>query len=88
VTAPLLAAAKLDEGKWQAAVPLLRDLLGRSEEPALREQALRGLLRAGEQALKAGDPAQVRRLLQEVRPYLPAGGKLADEFDRLEKRAS
>jgi len=88
VTAPLLAAAKLDEGKWQAALPLYRELLARGEDAALREQALRGLLRVGEQALRAGEASQVRRLIQDVRPYLPAKGKLSEEFDQLERRAS
>lgn len=87
VTAPLLASAKLDEGKWQAALPLWREVLARAEDAPLREQALRGLAKVGEQALRAGEAGQVRRLIQEVRPHLPARGGLADDFDQLAKRA-
>jgi hypothetical protein len=86
VTAPLLSSAKLEQGKWQAAMPLLRELLARAADVPTRESALRGLLTVTEQALRDGDSAQARRLIQDVRPYLREG-KLADEFAKLEKRA-
>jgi hypothetical protein len=85
VTAPLLSSAKLEQGKWQAAMPLLRELLARAGDVPTRESALRGLLTVAEQAIRDGDSAQARRLIQDVRPYLREG-KLADEFAKLEKR--
>jgi HEAT repeat protein len=82
-TAPLLVVAKLQEKRWQAALPLLRELLARAEDPAGRERVLAWMLRAADQARRAGDAAQSRRLLEEIRPHLPRGGKLSQEYDRL-----
>lgn len=87
VTAPLLASAKLEQGKWQAVAPLLRELVSRADDAPTRETAVRGLLTASEQALQEGDFIQGRRFLEDARPFLPKTGKLQDDFARLEKKA-
>lgn len=87
-TAPLLTLAKLEQGRWQAALPLLRELLGRSDDPTIREQALRCCILAAEQALRAGDTTQARRILDDMRPFLPKDGKLVESFKDLERRVN
>jgi HEAT repeat protein len=82
-----LVKAQLEQGKWAAAFPQVRELLARPGEEAEVSQRLRWLLNVGEQALKDGSPAEARRVVQEAKPYLESGGSLAQEFDRLEKRA-
>jgi HEAT repeat protein len=85
--AELLAAAHVDQGNWTAAVPLLQGLLARPGSEAARERVLKVVLHAAEQALRAGKKAAVRALLGEARLYLPRDGKLADAFEKMEKRS-
>ncbi len=83
-TAELLASAQLDQGKWPAAVPLLRDLLARGQpEGPSRERALRLLLAAAQQARRY-DLAAVRWIAEKARPYLTEGSELAEEFQKVE----
>ena len=83
--AEMLARAHIEQGKWTAAEPLLREMLSRVVDAAACEQALRLLLAGARQALRGGDIVAARRMVAEARPYLSRGSGLADDFDRLEK---
>ncbi len=84
-----LVQAQLDAGKWSAAGPLVRDLLGRpGAEEVDRDRRLRWLLRVGELALKDGNRAEALRATQDAQPHLPRTGALTEGFARLEKHAS
>jgi HEAT repeat protein len=82
-----LIRAELDCGKWSAAAPLVRELLGRPAEDAELARRLSWLLEVGEQALKEGNRAEALRVAQEAQPHLRRAGKLAEAFERLEKQA-
>jgi HEAT repeat protein len=84
----LLVQAQLALGKRAAAVPVIRELLGRPGTEADTNRRLRWLLAAAEQALKEGERDEVLRLVQEAQPYLPRGGELPDSFGRLARRAN
>ena len=84
----LLVQAQLDQGKWSAALPLVRDLLSRPGAEAETNQRLRWLLTVGEQALRDGDRADALQAVQEAQPFLPHAGSLADGFDKLQKQAA
>ena len=84
----LLVQAQLDQGKWSAAFPQVRDLLSRPGTETEIDQRLHWLLTVGEQALQDGSRAEALQAVQEARPYLANAGKLTDAFDKLEKQAS
>jgi hypothetical protein len=83
----MLVQAQLDQGKWAAAFPLVRELLARPAAEAELNQRLRWLLRVGEQALRAGNREQARRAALEAQPYLPRSAQLADAFEKLAEQA-
>jgi hypothetical protein len=83
----LLVQAQLDQGKWAAAFPLVRDLLARGGSDAETERRLRWLLGVGELALKEGNRAEALRAVEEARSPLTRVRGLADDFTRLEKQA-
>jgi HEAT repeat protein len=85
--AETLVQAQLEQGKWTAAFPLVRDLLARPGGDAEAERYLRWLLQVGEQALRDGNRAEALRAAQEAQPHLPRGKGMAGEFERLEKQA-
>jgi HEAT repeat protein len=80
-----LIQAQLDQGKWSAALPLLRELLTRKDSDAARERYLGWWLSVGEQALKEGNRTEARRALEEARPYLNRASSIARDFEKLEK---
>jgi HEAT repeat protein len=82
-----LVAAELDQGKWAAAGPLVRELLARPGGEAETEKRLRWLLAVGELALKDGQRAEAQRVVQEALPLLPRTGPLADAFSKLAREA-
>lgn len=84
----MLVQAQLEQGKWAAALPQVRELLLRSGTDAEMNQRLRWLLTAGEQALQEGNRAEALRVAQEGLPYLPRAGALAGAFEKLEKQAA
>jgi HEAT repeat protein len=93
-TRPLAAAAQealvqaqLDQGKWAAALPVLRDLLAKADTDAEVDRRLRWLLAAGEQALKEDNRPEALRAVQDAQPYLARSKTLAADFARLEKQA-
>jgi HEAT repeat protein len=81
-----LVQAYLDQGKWAAAWPLVRELLQTSQKgsDADLRRRLRWLLMIGAQALQEGNHAEARRVIEEAQPYLPGHKSLAAEFDRLQ----
>lgn len=83
----LLIDAHLQQGKWTAALPLVRDLLSKSGSEGELEKRLLWLLAVGEQALKEGNRQETQRVVQEARTYLGRRPNLAVAFDNLEKQA-
>jgi HEAT repeat protein len=83
----LLVQAQLDQGKWAAAFPLVRDLLAHGGSDAETERRLRWLLAVGELALKEDNRTEALRAVEEARLPLTRVRGLADDFARLEKQA-
>jgi hypothetical protein len=81
-----LVQAQLEQGKWSAAFPLVRELLTVAASDAERERRLRWLLAVGEQALKEGNRQEALRAVREAQPLLGNTG-LASDFEKLEKQA-
>jgi len=82
-----LVQAQLDQGKWSAALPHLRELLARPGADADLDRRLRWLLTAGEQALKEGNRAEALRAVREAQAPLARRAALAADFEKLEKLA-
>lgn len=82
-----LVQAQLDQGKWSAAFPHVRDLLNRAAGDADMDRRLRWLLAVGEQALREGNTTEALRAVREAQAPLARRGQLAAEFQRLEKQA-
>jgi HEAT repeat protein len=82
-----LVQAQLEQGKWSAAVPIIRGLLARPADDAALDRDLQWLLCAGQQALKEGKRADALHILEEAQPFLARRTQLAPEFERLEKAA-
>jgi hypothetical protein len=83
-----LIQAQLDQGKWTAALPHLREALARPGTEDEVNRRLRWLLAAGEQALQEGNRPEALRAVQDAQPFLPKSGDLAGAFDKLARRAS
>jgi HEAT repeat protein len=84
----LLIQGELDQGKWSAAYPRVRELLARAGTDAELTQRLGWLLAIGELALHDGNRAEALRAVQDAQPYLQRAGALAPAFEKLEKNAS
>jgi HEAT repeat protein len=84
----MLVKAQLEQGKWAAAFPIVRELLARPVGEAEINRRLRLLLTVGEQALADGNKAEARRVVQEASAYVPSSGALADAFEKLAKQAA
>lgn len=82
-----LISIQLEQGRWAAAFPLVRDSLGRPGTDRDTEQRLQWLLTIGQQALKEGNRAEAQRAVQEAQPHLSKHAALATEFDKLAKQA-
>jgi HEAT repeat protein len=83
----LLVQAQLDQGKWAAAIPLIRELLDCPGDTADLDRRLGWLLRAGERALLDGNCDEALRAVAEAQPFLPRSNGLGPEFEKLDKRA-
>jgi HEAT repeat protein len=82
-----LIQIEVDQGKWSAALPLLRELL--AYQAADGDLSKRGtwLILVGQQAWKDGNRTETIRILEEARPLLPkVSPTMAKEFERLEKQ--
>jgi HEAT repeat protein len=82
-----LVQAQLEQGRWSAAAPQVREMLGRPGGEAETERRLRWLLAVGELALKDGQRAEAQRAVQDALPLLPRSGPLSDAFGRLARDA-
>jgi HEAT repeat protein len=82
-----LVQVQLEQGKWQAALPVIRDLLSHAATNAALDQGLQWLVAAGQQALKEGKRADVLHIIEEAQPYLMRRPDAAAEFEKLEKAA-
>lgn len=82
-----LVQAQLDEGKWAAALPIIRDLLKQAGPDAEVHRRLQWLLQAGEQALKEKNRAEALHSAQEAQPFLPRHKDLTPAFEALEAQA-
>lgn len=78
----------LDQGKWAAALPHVRDLLNRPTSDSELRRRLQWLHRIGEQALKDGQPAEAQRVCQIAQSHRDRLGPLATAFEQLERDAS
>ena len=83
----MLVQAQLDQGKWAAAFPLIRELLDRSSDGLELDRRLGLLLKVGERALLEGDRAEAQRAVQEAQPFLPRSNGMAIEFEKLNRQA-
>lgn len=86
----LVNLALIDAGlslrKWQQVIPLCLELIRSAQTETLREERLRLLLIAGQQAVQDGKGLEVLPVLKEVEVYLPAFKELANAFDDLRRR--
>lgn len=82
-----MVQVQLEQGKWSAAFPLVRELLSLPGSDADFVNRLRWLLTVGQQSLKEGNRQEALRVVQEAQPFLPRGRHLAADFDKLEKQA-
>jgi HEAT repeat protein len=82
-----LVPLQLEQGKWAAAFPLVRDLLVQPGGGADIDRRLRWLLTVGEHALRDGNRTEAQRAVQDAEPFIPGRDALAAEFRRLDKRA-
>jgi HEAT repeat protein len=82
-----LVQTQLQQGKWAAADPFIRELLAQPGSEADLTRRLRWLLTTGEQALKEGNRADALRVVQDAQPFLARAKTLVTEFEQLEKRA-
>jgi hypothetical protein len=85
--AEALVQAQLDQGKWAAAFPLVRDLLARNGSDAEIERRLQWLLAIGTRALAEGNRTDALRAVREAQPFLPRSNGLAPDFEKLERKA-
>lgn len=83
----LLVQAQLEQGKWPAAFPLIRELLDRPCEAADLDRRLGWLLKVGERALLEGNRTEALRAVREAQPFLPRSNGMAPEFEKLARRA-
>jgi HEAT repeat protein len=83
----LLVPAQLDQGKWAAAFPHVRDLLTRPASDPEMQRRLRWLLRVGQQALKESNRSEALRVVQLAQTHRDRLGPVAAAFERLEREA-
>jgi HEAT repeat protein len=83
----LLVQAQLEQGRWTAAFPLVRNLLARAGSDTETGRRLRWLLSVGELALKEGNRAEALRAVEEARTPLTRVKGLTEDFTRLEKQS-
>jgi HEAT repeat protein len=83
----ILVQVQLEQGKWSAALPVIRGLLTRPANDAVLDCGLQWLLSAGQQALKEGKRTDVLHVIEEAQPFLARRNHLAAEFEKLERAA-
>lgn len=85
-TEELLIPVQLEQSKWAAAYPLVRDLLAQPGNEMDVDRRLHWLLTIGQQAQKESNPSEAQRVVQDAEPFLAGRDALAAEFKRLEKQ--
>jgi len=83
----LLIQAHLEQGKWNAAFPLIHELLERPGSNEDVHRRLGWLLQAGERALLDGNPTEALRAVREAQPFLARSNGLVGDFEKLDKQA-
>jgi HEAT repeat protein len=83
----LLVPLQLEQGKWSAAFPLVRDLLAQPGGGPDIDRRLRWLLTVGQNALRDGNRIEAQRAVQDAEPFIAGHDTLATEFQRLDKRS-
>jgi HEAT repeat protein len=84
----ILVQALLEQGKWAAAAPLVREHLTRPASDTELNRRLGWLLAVGEQALQEGNRAEAQKAVETAQPFLPRTGNLTDEFEKLRQKLS
>ncbi|HEV3257092.1 MAG TPA: HEAT repeat domain-containing protein, partial [Gemmataceae bacterium] len=82
-----LVEAELEQKKWAAAFPLVRELLTRTGTKAELSRRLGWLLAVARQALHEGNRSESLRAAQEAQPFLAGHPELAAAFETLAKKA-
>jgi HEAT repeat protein len=81
-----LIDAALSQRKWEQAVPVCLELIRTAAQEQVREERLRLLLLACQQAAQEGKGAAVLPAIKEVEPMLSGFKELAVAFDELRRR--
>jgi HEAT repeat protein len=86
----LVTLAMIDAGlsvrKWQQVIPLCLESIRTAQQESAREERLRLLLIAGQQAIQDGKGQELIPVLKEIENYLPGFKELANAFDDLRRR--
>lgn len=86
----LVTYALIDAGlslhKWQPVIPLCLDLIRTAPQENQREERLRMLLIACQQAIQDGKGQELVTVLKEIDQYLPAFKEVAVAFDDIRRR--
>lgn len=81
-----LIDAGLSLHKWQPVIPLCLDLIRSAQQEKQREERLRLLLIACQQAVQDGKGQELASVLKEIDSYLPAFKEVASAFDEIRRR--
>jgi HEAT repeat protein len=84
----LLILANLDQGKWAAALPLIREQLSAPGSEREGDKRLNWFLIAGRLAWRDGNKSETLRICLDAQPFLTGRKSLAEEFERLRQAAS
>lgn len=86
----LVTLALMDAGlsvrKWQQVIPLCLESIRNAQQESVREERLRLLLIAGQQAIQDGKGQELIPVFKEIENYLPGFKELANAFDDLRRR--
>lgn len=83
----VLVRHHLDQGKWSAALPHLRELLARPASESDLQKRLRWLLKVGQELLREENRKDAQRAAQTALSRRDRLGPLAEAFEDLEKRS-
>lgn len=81
-----LMDAGLSVRKWQQVIPLCLESIRTIQQESAREERLRLLLIAGQQAIQDGKGQELLPVFKEIESYLPGFKELANAFDDLRRR--
>lgn len=81
-----LIDAGLSVRKWQQVIPLCLESIRTAAQESAREDRLRLLLIAAQQAIQDGKGQELLPMLKEIESYLPGFKELANAFDDIRRR--